>query len=124
MVSKVMTAKASTTLNKVAGLMNKRKIGSVIISDDRRKVDGIITERDFIRLAAAGVDVKNSPVGEHMSRRVVTCDPRISVVDALMIMRKTGVRHLPVVRKGRGLVGILSLRDLVAATQLASIYLI
>jgi CBS domain-containing protein len=40
-----------------------------------------------------------------------------------MVMRSERIRHLPVVKKGN-LVGVISLRDLIAATQFSSFYLI
>ena len=67
--------------------------------------------------------MKTAVAGDFMSRNVVTCDPSITVIDALMIMRSKRVRHLPVVKNKR-LVGTISIRDLIAATQISSLYLI
>jgi len=58
-----------------------------------------------------------------MVRNVVTCDPSVTVIDALMIMRAEKIRHLPVVKR-RNLVGVISIRDLIAATQFSSYYVI
>ena len=122
MVRKVVTAKHMTTLTEIARLMRKNRIGSVIIVKDR-KPTGILTESDFIKLIARGTDMKNAVADDFMHRNVVTCDPSITVIDALMVMRAEKIRHLPVVRKGL-LVGIISIRDLIAATQFSSFYVI
>ncbi len=122
MVRRVVTASPQTGLRDVAKLMRKNRIGSVIITKDGR-VAGILTESDFIRFVARGADVKTAVAGDFMSRNVVTCDPSITVIDALMIMRSKRVRHLPVVKNKR-LVGTISIRDLIAATQISSLYLI
>jgi len=58
-----------------------------------------------------------------MNKNVVTCELSVSVIDALMVMRAEKIRHLPVVSSGR-LTGVISLRDLIAATQFSSFYLI
>ncbi len=122
MIRNVITAKPTTSLRDVARLMFKNRIGSVIVVNGNR-VAGVLTESDFIRLAARGIDMKEAVANDFMTRNVVTCDPSITVIDALMIMRTERIRHLPVVKKGK-LVGILSIRDLIAATQLSSFYVI
>lgn len=122
MVRKVVTAKLMTTLTEIARLMRKNRIGSVIVVKDG-KPTGILTESDFIKLVARGTDMKNAVAEDFMHRNVVTCDPSITVIDALMVMRAEKIRHLPVVKKGL-LVGIISIRDLIAATQFSSFYVI
>lgn len=122
MVRKVVTAKPMTTLTEIARLMRKNRIGSVIIVKDR-KPTGILTESDFIKLVARGTDMKNAVAEDYMHRNVVTCEPSISVIDALMVMRAEKIRHLPVVKKSL-LVGVISIRDLIAATQFSSFYVI
>jgi CBS domain-containing protein len=122
MVRKVITAKPTSNLTEIARLMRKNHIGSVIILRDHKPV-GILTESDFIKLVARGTDMKNALAEDFMHRNVVTCDPSITVIDALMVMRAERIRHLPVVKKGR-LVGVISIRDLIAATQFSSFYVI
>lgn len=122
MVRKVITAKPTTNLTEIARLMRKNRIGSVIMVRDHKPV-GILTESDFIKLVARGTDMKNALAEDFMHRNVVTCDPSITVIDALMVMRSERIRHLPVVKKGR-LAGVISIRDLIAATQFSSFYVI
>ena len=122
MVRKVVTAKPTSNLTEVARLMQKSRIGSVIIVSKGKPV-GILTESDFIRLVARKTDMKNGLSEDFMNRDVITCDPSITVIDALMVMRAEKIRHLPVVRKGK-LVGVISIRDLIAATQFSSFYII
>lgn len=122
MVRKVITAKPDTNLKEVARLMRKNGIGSVVIVKDSRPV-GILTESDFIKLVARGTDMKKALAEDYMNRDVVTCEPGITVIDALMVMRAEKLRHLPVVRRSK-LVGVISIRDLIAATQFTSFYII
>ena len=122
MVRKVITAKPATTLTEIARLMRKNRIGSVIIIKNRKPA-GILTESDFIKLVARGTDMKNAVAEDFMNRNVVTCEASITVIDALMVMRSERIRHLPVVKNGN-LVGVMSIRDLIAATQFSSFYVI
>jgi CBS domain-containing protein len=122
MVRKVIAAKPETNLTDVARLMRKNRVGSIVIVKNGRPV-GILTESDFIKLVARGTDMKNATAEDFMHRDVVTCDSALTVVDALMIMRSERLRHLPVVKREK-LVGIISIRDLIAATQFSSLYVI
>lgn len=122
MVRKVVVATPKTSLMEVAKLMRKNRTGSVIIIRERKPA-GILTEGDFIRLVARGCDMKRALAEDFMTRNVITCDPSITVIDALMIMRAERIRHLPVVKNTR-LVGVMSIRDLIAATQFSSLYVI
>jgi acetoin utilization protein AcuB len=55
-------------------------------------------------------------VNERMSRPVITVHPDLSIQDALALMRKEGIRRLPVVDARGHLVGIVSDRDLLHAS--------
>lgn len=57
-------------------------------------------------------------VGERMTRKPVVVEPERSIGEALALLDKRRLRHLPVLRKGR-LVGIVSDRDLRAASAKA-----
>ena len=123
MVRKVVTAGPQASLTTAARLMVENKIGSIVILE-RGRIVGIITESDFMRFASAGCNMEQSKVKDFMRRKVVSCEPSCRIVDAIMLMKKRRVRHLPIATKTKRLLGIVSLRDLMAATQLTSIYLI
>jgi CBS domain-containing membrane protein len=52
-----------------------------------------------------------------MTRRVVTIAPSDSLATAWESMRRCGIRHLPVVDRRGALVGLLTHRDLLAASE-------
>ena len=47
--SAVATAPADTRVREIVKQLTQRRIGAMVISDDGRTVDGIISERDVIR---------------------------------------------------------------------------
>lgn len=55
------------------------------------------------------------PVQDWMSKDLITVDEDASIMKASKIMKQNGIKHLPVLRKGR-LVGIVSDRELKEAT--------
>jgi CBS domain-containing protein len=95
----------------VASLMRSRKIGSVIVLEDDR-VLGILTERDILGVVGSGEDPKNVAAHEALTDDVITIGPDAPVEEAAGEMVRAGVRHLPVISE-QGLIGIISMRDLV-----------
>jgi CBS domain-containing protein len=116
MITNVATTTPDRTLAEAARLMEERNIGSLAVLEKDRLV-GIITERDFLKLAAKGYDSRTTKVSEGMTKPVVKCDPMTTITEAFVLMKKYRVRHLPVVEKER-LVGMISLSDLVSAGRL------
>jgi len=123
MARPVITARLDAPLSEVAKKMHRRRAGSVLITRDGRVV-GIVTESDIIRLTAGARDVRRLRAKDCLSRPVVTCRDDMRILDALMLMRRKGIKHLPVVKSSGKLAGVVSIRDLIAVTQLISLRLI
>ena len=104
------------TVREAARLMAERRIGVVMVVEDRRLV-GIMSERDVLtRIVVPGRDPNATTVGEVMTRDPVTIKPTDDATDALDMMRERGFRHLPVVDR-EAIVGMVSMRDLYAAVH-------
>ena len=109
----VATASAETTLADIAGMLNQRRIGAVVITGSGGAVEGIVSERDIVSaVARSGPEVLSAPVGEVMTRAVHTCDPADSIYEIMNVMTEKRIRHLPVVVDGK-LKGIVSIGDVV-----------
>jgi CBS domain-containing protein len=109
----VTTANPSMTLLDVAGKLAARRIGAVVVVGTRGEVVGIISERDIIRaLGEEGLAALKRPVGEIMTRQVVTCQETDTLDELMAMMTARRFRHLPVVTDN-ALVGIISIGDVV-----------
>jgi len=109
----VATVRPDAALAEAVEILNRQRIGALIVSQDGEAVDGVLSERDIvIALAEYGEDLLSRPVDAVMSRNVVTCDPRDTVGQLMAEMTNRRVRHFPVVVDGR-LRGIVSIGDLV-----------
>jgi len=117
MVRDVVTVSLGDGLAEAAKLMERNRIGCVVVVE-QGKVVGILTERDFLRWAVAEREVKDARVGDAMTRSPVVCSPDTEIADAYVLMRRRGVRHVPVVEKDGKLVGIVTIRDLITAGKL------
>jgi CBS domain-containing protein len=112
MSTQVALTAPDTSVAEAAASMVKANVGSAIVMQGRF-LAGILTERDVLRSAAAGEDLRVSRVSDWMTRDPQSAGPDTSVEEAAEIMLKNGFRHLPVV-EGRTVCGVVSLRDLFA----------
>lgn len=99
-----------------AQLMRKHHVGDLVVveeKDGRKHPVGIVTDRDIVvEVVAAGVDPEALKVGDIMGQEVATVRESEGLFEALRYMRDKGVRRMPVVDREGGLVGILTLDDL------------
>ncbi len=112
----VVTAPPYLPLQDVMRLLVKHNIGSVVIAEDR-VVQGILTERDILRLAAKDPNAMEGMKAEEVMTKDVIVGLPLDTVDYVMeIMTRNRIRHLPVVDDG-WLEGILSIGDVVSAKR-------
>jgi CBS domain-containing protein len=117
MNKEVATAKPDDQLVNAARTMLQRKIGCVVVVEGE-KVVGIVTESDLIKCAASGFDPNQKLVRDVMNIPPVTCTPEAPVEEAYAHMRKNKIRHLPIVDEDGGLVGIVTMKDLISFGKL------
>lgn len=116
MSSPVVNALPDESVADAAARMHDRSVGSVVVVDGNRPI-GILTERDIVRMAAAGPSSAGLKVAELMTADPHCVDPGVSVQEAFATLTERGYRHIPVV-EGDELVGIVSLRDLMRVAQI------
>jgi len=104
------------TVAEACAAMYARKVGAVLVTDPERRLLGIFTGRDAVRLLAEGLDAKATRLDAVMTRNPVTLGPEASAMDALLLLNDCGFRHLPIVQDGR-VVGIASRYDFRAREQ-------
>jgi len=112
----VVTVPPSFPLQDAMRLLVEHNIGSLVVAQDK-VVEGILTERDILRLAAdSPTTMGNLKVEEVMTKDVVIGMLDESVEYVMEIMTKNRIRHLPVVDDG-WMQGILSIGDVVNALR-------
>ena len=109
----VYSVAESATLKECAELLEKRKVGAMVILNGAGGLIGVISERDIVKnIAKSGVTALSATVGQVMTRQVVTAKPRDTVESAMNWMTDRRIRHLPVIEGGR-MIGVVSIGDLV-----------
>lgn len=109
----VTIANSETPLQEISSELADKRIGTIVIVDDRGTVQGIVSERDIVRaIANMGKDALSRSASEVMTRDVTTCSLDRTIEELMEIMTKGRFRHVPVVENGN-LVGIISIGDVV-----------
>jgi CBS domain-containing protein len=96
-------------------LMNEKGIGAVIVIDDKGKVAGIFSERDYARkIIIKGKSSKETTVEEVMTpaQKMYTVKPDSPLEDCMALATERHIRHLPVFDKGK-FIGLISTGDIV-----------
>ena len=109
----VHTLPETGTLADAVAMLNARNIGAVVITDSGGAIVGILSERDIVR--RLGRDPSGAlalPIGDAMTRGVVTCTRDTDIAEVMERMTRLRIRHMPVAEDG-ALVGIVSIGDVV-----------
>src|SRR6201993_3850205 len=94
-------------------LLGEKKIGAVLVLNVAGSIEGILSERDIVRvLSERGAGVLDEPVSAVMTRKVVSCRSSDTVAALMEMMTLGKFRHLPVV-EGDKVVGLISIGDVV-----------
>lgn len=114
MARPVITVNKECSVYEAAKIMGKKNIGCIVVTDKGTPV-GIATERDLLqRVIAKGMDASKIKMKDIMSKPLVTIGENTPIINAIRVMEKKKVRHLPIIDDGK-LVGIVTQRDLLRA---------
>jgi len=92
--------------------------GVLPVVDERRKVTGVLTDRDVcIALSTSDRRPSAMTVGEVSPPRAFVCGQDDDVHEALKIMQKHKIHRVPVVNKMGTLEGIVSMNDIVLRAE-------
>ncbi len=105
--------RAGETVSALCHKLRMDRVGALIVSDDGRQLQGIVSERDVVAcIAARGAEAAATLVSDIMSTRVVTCDEDDKISKIARQMSEHRFRHMPVLKDGM-LTGIVSIGDIV-----------
>jgi CBS domain-containing protein len=101
-----------TPVIELAKLMREHDIGAIPIGDNDQLI-GIVTDRDIVckGLAQDSFVVRHATARDVMTPGIHCCREDDDLAKAVRHMEELKVRRLPVINKGKRMVGILSLGD-------------
>jgi CBS domain-containing protein len=108
----IISCDAATSVRDAVALLSEKRIGALPVFRDGQ-IAGIFSERDVVyQLAAHGPAMLDKTVAEVMTAPAITVEKQLGVLDALGMMTRRRIRHLPVVENG-AVAGFVSIGDLV-----------
>jgi CBS domain-containing protein len=117
MSTQIVSIRPETAIGDAARRMIEAETGAAMVLAEGDTLVGVITERDLLRCISDGID-RDTAVSERMTRHVLTASPTTELAEAMALMVDGHFRHLPVVNEGGDVVGVVSMRDLMAYTSL------
>lgn len=112
----VVFAYKHMSVSEAARLMCEQHVGSLVVieeTDNGRVVVGMLTDRDIaVAVVARDFDAQTLRVANVMSGDLVTARTEDSIHDVLKLMRRQGIRRIPVTMEQGVLIGIVTLDDL------------
>jgi CBS domain-containing protein len=107
-----VTARPDENLLSCAKKMVRKKVGSLLLKD-KRKLVGIISERDILwaLIKKSKEDLKNIKAISISPKKIVTIRPTANVKEAIGKMKKFKVKKLPVINDNE-LLGIVTVKDI------------
>lgn len=132
MTTSVATIGAGATVREAARLMLERRVSALPVTDEKKRVVGIVSEGDLVRRRELDTETEGSwwllalaqgaareyrkthgtTVRDVMTRPVIGVRPSASLRQIARLLEKHGIKRVPVLDAGR-LVGIVSRADLV-----------
>jgi IMP dehydrogenase len=101
---------ASASLDEAAGLMSRSRVGTLVVVDGERRLQGLLTERDmrFVARSGSRVSDRMTPLDRLVVHRGAIA---LDAAERLMVERK--IKKLPLVDDRGVLLGLVTARDLV-----------
>lgn len=101
------------TVEQALKLMSGYSVSALVVMTEGDS-QGIFTERDLVRCHLIFPDkrINDIPVKDVMTSRLVVAETEDTIEEAMGMMMKAKIRHLPVVSDGK-IKGMLNLEDLV-----------
>ena len=109
----VVMVATTASVHDAARAMAEASVGADLIGshDD---VKALVSERDVVRAVAAGLDLDDVAAADIGTNHLIWIDAGNTIGDAAEEMMEDYVRHV-LVRSDNGLVGVLSIRDVLSA---------
>jgi|GEM_PF-572404 len=108
----VISVTPETPVEDAVATMARARISCLIVAEKKRP-QGIFTERDLVKLANQQVPFGSRPIRELMTSPVVTISGNLNIYEAYSLMLTNRIRHHVVVDHGGRILGLMTQSDLI-----------
>ena len=110
MTRNFISVKPSHNLSRCSKEMVNHKVGSLIVKENQH-FRGLITEKDILRALVRKKDLGKTTASNVMTRKPATILPSKDIYQAMLKMKKSKARWLPVLIDGK-VIGMITLKDI------------
>ncbi len=109
----VYSINQNQTIIECVDLLNEKKVGSLVVTDDSGNIQGIVSERDILRKGFCDKPEKKK-VSEIMTgkEKLITAPKEANIADVMKKLDENKIRHLPVMN-GDKVLGVVSITDVI-----------
>jgi len=99
------------TIRECVDMLNEKKVGALIVTDDKDSIEGIISGKDVLM---KGLPILDKSVAEIMTpkSKMITASPSDNIIDVMKKINDNRIRHMPVCENDE-IIGIVSIGDVV-----------
>ncbi len=109
----IVSIAPNDTVQEALKRMAAYEVGALLVLDEGKLV-GVVSERDYARkVALEGKSAAATRIDEIMTKKLICAKLRMSRKEAMTLMAKKNIRHLPVLDDDKKCVGIVSIGDVV-----------
>lgn len=114
----------SHSIRETAAQMTQAKHGIALILDTQQKLCGVVTDQDFrAKVIATGQSVEGS-ITEIMTPKPLVLSPEEKASEALLMMARRNIRHIPITDKEGNPLGVVSASDLLRQQSHNAVFLV
>ncbi|WP_299439027.1 putative nucleotidyltransferase substrate binding domain-containing protein [uncultured Rhodospira sp.] len=117
-----VTIEPEATIQAAGERMSKEAVSCLLVTRDDKAI-GIITDRDLRNRVVAKALPYDTPVSSVMTPDPLHLTADDYLFDAMLMMSRHNIRHLPVLRNG-ALAGVITTTNLVQAQNTSAVYLV
>lgn len=118
----ILIIPSKLSIKDTAIMMSNHKMTAALVVDDNN-IQGIVTDRVFCtKVVANSFDSSNS-ITSIMTKNLITINPSNTGLEALLIMARNNIRHLPVIENNE-IKGLLTATDLIHHQSHNPIYVV
>ncbi|MBL4660795.1 MAG: cyclic nucleotide-binding/CBS domain-containing protein, partial [Alcanivoracaceae bacterium] len=118
----VLSISPSITIRETAKLMSMKKMTAALVVEDN-EIKGIVTDRVFCTKVVAQAHDLQATIATIMTKKLITISPQETGLEAMLIMARHNIRHLPVIENSKVL-GLLTATDLIHHQSHNPIYVV
>ena len=109
----VFSIPPEATVAELVRRLHSHRVGALLVQDESGQLVGIVSERDVVRGMATDGAISDARVATIMTADVVTITPNTDVAELSRLMTERRIRHVPVIDDAGGVVGLISIGDVV-----------